>query len=269
MIPLGVRRPVFMLIVNPLLLLTAVPPAALAEGHNGPNSGPDGNWVNISENFIRQIGANNIEPTYLRGCQGLIVTPSGDLVMQTAEKGICVSKDRGATWSVVKDNNIKGRCETGFGFSLAYPDDGRMAFFCYDGLGGLSGGISLDHANTWRSFSQVTRGVEFADIDWNARDPQVILGMTHEPYRTVLSVDGGKSWKKLYKDNEAAELDSYKTCRLGVINDQTLGAITPTAAESSFRPTPVRTGNSWRMIRSSHAVRCITAGISTGTPPKA
>ncbi len=94
--------------------------------------------------------------------------------------------------------------------------------FAYDGVGGLSGGISLDHADTWRSFSQITRGVEFADIDWNTRDPQTILGMTHEPYRTVLSVDGGKSWQKLYKDNEAGELDSYNSCRLGVINDQTL-----------------------------------------------
>jgi hypothetical protein len=220
-IPVGVRRPVYLLIVGALLLLAAVPPAALAEDQNVPNAGADGNWGNVSENFIRQIGANNITPAYLRGCQGLIVTPGGDLVIQTAVKGICVSKDQGATWSVVANNNIKGRCETGFGFSLAYPYDGRMAFFCYDGVGALSGGISLDHANTWRSFSQIVRGVEFADMDWNSRDPQTILGMTHEPYFTVLSVDGGKSWQKLYKDTEAGKRDLYNDYRLGVINDQT------------------------------------------------
>ncbi|HWE02732.1 MAG TPA: hypothetical protein VG326_10010 [Tepidisphaeraceae bacterium] len=207
--------------MSALPLLAAVPQAALAEEQNAPNAGQDGNWVNVSENFIKRIGADNITPAYLRGCQGLIVTPSGELVIQTAVKGICVSKDQGATWSAIENNNIKGRCETGFGFSLAYPYDGRMAFFCYDGFGARSGGISLDHANTWRSFLQITRGVEFADIDWNVRDPQTILGMTHEPYRTVLSVDGGKSWQKLYKDNEAGELDIYKSCRLGVINDQT------------------------------------------------
>ena len=38
---------------------------------------------------------------FLQRCQGLAVTPDGDLVMQTAKQGICVSHDQGATWSVV------------------------------------------------------------------------------------------------------------------------------------------------------------------------
>ncbi len=127
--PAGIRPPVYLLIVSPSVAGGGSASRARG-GKKRAERGPDGNWVNVSENFIKQIGADNIAPAFLCGCQGLIVTPGGDLVMQTADKGICVSKDQGATWSVVKNNNIKGRCETGFGFSLAYPYDGRMAFFC-------------------------------------------------------------------------------------------------------------------------------------------
>ena len=201
-IPVCVRQPACLLIVSVLVLLVAVPRAALAAEKGGRNTGPDAAWVNVSANFTKQIGADGISPAYLCRCQGLIVTPTGHLVLQTAAKGICVSRDQGATWSVVEDNNIKGRCETGFGFSLAYPYDGRMAFFCYDGGGRLSGGISLDGAKSLAFF--------LPDSPWSGvrrhrlegADPQTIFGMTHEPYFTVLSVNRGRSWQKLYKDTE-------------------------------------------------------------------
>jgi hypothetical protein len=182
---------------------------------------PKANWVNVSEKFTKQIGDDDLKPSFLCRCQGLLVTPTGELIMQTAEKGICISKDQGANWSVVPNNNIKGRCETDFGFSLPYPYDGRLAFFCYDGTGGQSGGISLDHGDTWRPFSQLIRGVEFADVDWNTHDPRTIFGMTHEPFYTVLSTDGGKSWKQLNKDTETGGVELYNQLRLGVVDDHT------------------------------------------------
>jgi hypothetical protein len=153
-----IRRLASLLIVSAPLLAAALSPAALAAETGPPNAGSGANWVNVSEKFTQQIGADDLDPAFLRRCQGLIVTPTGELVIQTAAKGICVSKDQGATWSVAKDNNVRGRCETGHGFSLAYPYDGRMALFSFDGEGGHSGGISLDGAKTWRSFSQILRG---------------------------------------------------------------------------------------------------------------
>lgn len=187
------------------------------------------NWVNVSDAFTKQIGVHDIEPeyAYIRRCSGLIVTPTGDIVMQSGKKGICVSTDQGATWSVVADNKIAGICEEGFGFSIAYPYDGRMAFFCHggasfchDGSHGTSGGMSLDGGKTWKPFSQLQRGVELADVDWNSRDPQTIIGLTHEPYFTVLSDDGGKSWRQLYK-NETGSGPEVSFC-LGIIDGKTL-----------------------------------------------
>jgi photosystem II stability/assembly factor-like uncharacterized protein len=61
--------------------------------------------------------------------------------------------------------------------------------------------------------------VEFADVDWKARDPMVIFGMTHEPFTTVLSIDGGKTWQQPDKETETGERYPY---RLGVINRHAL-----------------------------------------------
>ena len=215
------------------LLLAAVPRAVLAAEKGGRNTGPDAKWANVSANFTKQIGADDMNPAYLCRCQGLIVTPTGHLVLQTAAKGICVSRDRGATWSVVEDNNIKGRCETGFGFSLAYPYDGRMALFCYDGGGRLSGGISLNGAGAGM-LSQIVRGVEFADVDWNAPDPQTIFGMTHEPFFTVLSVDRGKSWQKLYQGTRPANVTYTKSSDWASSTARPSRAITPDKAAWSL-----------------------------------
>ena len=183
-------------------------------------AGRPGAWENVSEAFTRQIGAYDIDAAYpyLRRCQGLIVTPPGDLVMQTAKQGIFVSKDQGATWSVVAGNGIAGRCQDASSLSLAYPYDGRMAFFCYDGAGGVSGGMSLDGARTWTPFSQLKRGVQFADVDWSATQPLTIFGVTHEPYLTVLSEDAGKSWRQLDADEDVGDI----TCWVGVIDGRRL-----------------------------------------------
>jgi hypothetical protein len=175
------------------------------------------NWVPVSEAFTKQIGVQDIEPAYLRRCIGMVVTPDGDIVIQTAIDGICVSRDQGATWSVVADNNIKGRGE---GFSMPYPYDGRMAFFAYDGAGGKAGGMSLDDAKTWKPFAQINRGVVFGDVDWNTRDPQIIFGLTHEPYFSVLSTDGGKSWRQINSAETGSGPES-NYC-LGVLDGKTL-----------------------------------------------
>jgi len=182
-------------------------------------------WQNVSAEFTKQIGVDEIEPAFMRHCIGLMVTPTGELVMLTANKGICVSKDQGATWSVVADNAVSGRSEGGFGFSVAYPYDGRMAFFCYDGMGGTAGGMSRDGAATWSAFAQMQRGLEFADVDWSAHGPNTIYGMTHEPYFSIMSGDDGKNWRRLDPEESGGGAES-RYC-VGIIDAKTLTRYNP------------------------------------------
>jgi hypothetical protein len=184
-------------------------------------------WENVSAAFTKQIGADDVAPAppYNCRCNGLIVTPTGDIVMQTFTKGVCISKDEGATWSVVADNGVKGVCENGFDCAIPYPYAGRMAFFCHDGAEGMSGGMSLDGGKSWSPFFQVNRGVQFADVDWNAREPLMIYGMTHEPYYSVLSVDGGQDWRRL-DEHETGSGPEVNYC-VGVVNEKTLVRFNP------------------------------------------
>ena len=196
---------------GPRAILTAAEPD---EARLNPNS----NWENVSAAFTKEIGADNLEPAFLRHCTGLIVAPTGEIFMQTAKQGICLSRDQGATWSANINHKVTGRCEHAYGFSIAYPYDGRLAYFSYDG-GDEAGEMSLDGGQTWKSFAPSHRGLEFADVDWSARDPQTILGVTHEPFFTVLSNDGGKSWQQLYKDDEGSR---YVIYNVGVIGGTVL-----------------------------------------------
>jgi photosystem II stability/assembly factor-like uncharacterized protein len=198
---------------------------------------PD-HWDNVSEAFSKRIGVDAINPPYLRNCTGLIVTPTGDIFIQTATKGICVSQDQGATWSVVAGNNVTGRCENGFCFSIAYPYDGRMALFCYDAQ--TSGGITLDGGKTWKPFSKNHRGLQFADVDWSTPDPQTILGLTHEPYFTILSDDCGKSWRQIYQDQTP-------TYALGVIDGKTFTRFVP-KKHGNFIELSTDAGQTWARV---------------------
>jgi photosystem II stability/assembly factor-like uncharacterized protein len=184
-----------------LLLLAAwLTQAAAAEPQ--PKTEPPADtapWENITDAFFKKIEVHDLSPTHLRRCVGMAVAPTGEVFTVTSKgNGICLSKDHGETWSVVPGNNITGRCETGFGFSMAYPYDGRLAFFTIDG----TGGISLDGGSTWRPFGKLLRMLEYADVDWSTTNPQTIFGLLHEPYFTVLSTDGGSNWQQIYKDTE-------------------------------------------------------------------
>ena len=204
------------------LSMTAV---SLAAGE-ASDADKNGSWENISDAFFKKLDVYDITPSYLRRCVGMAVTPTGEIFVMTSKgHGICVSKDRGATWAEVPDNKITGRWETGFDFSIAYPYDGRLAFFCTDG----TGGISLDDGNTWRPFTKLLRSFEFADIDWSTKDPQKIFGVLHEPYFTVLSADGGRSWQQLYKDTEAVKDAQKKVMSycIGVVDANNLVRYVP------------------------------------------
>ncbi len=178
-------------------------------------------WENISDELFARLGVGDMKPDYMRRCVGMAVTPVGEVfILVSKNHGVCVSRDQGATWTVAPGNNVSGRCETGFGFSMAYPYDGRLAFFSIDG----TGGITLDGASTWRPFAKILRSFEFADVDWNVKDPQTIFGLLHEPFFTVLSTDGGRNWEQIFKDAEApkeAQKSVSQYC-LGLIDANTL-----------------------------------------------
>ncbi len=178
-------------------------------------------WENITDEFFKKLEVYDMKPDYVRRCVGMTVAPTGEVFILTSkENGVCVSKDHGTTWTVVPGNKVTGRCETGFGFSIAYPYDGRLAFFCIDGTGGMT----LDGGGTWRPFTKLLRMFDYADVDWNTKDPQTIFGLLHEPFYTVLSTEGGRTWQQIYKDAEAPK-EVQKTTRqyhLGIIDANTL-----------------------------------------------
>jgi len=205
-------------------------------------------WENVSAAFTKQIGVDELEPAYYRRCRGLMVAPTGDIIMLTA-KGICVSKDQGATWSVVPGGkNIAGQSGGGFGFSMPYPYDGRMAFFCWDGTNWLSGGMSLDGAATWKGFSQLSRGLQFGDIDWNTHDPKIIYGMTHEPFFSIMSSDGGKSFRRIAPDETGAAVEGY--C-MGVIDGATLTRYNP-SLDGGVIELSEDAGQTWTQVADYH-----------------
>jgi len=200
---------------------TNTPAPAVSNNSPAPTTNNTENWEDLTDAFFTQIGANNAKPSYAVNCSGMIVTPNGDVFILTGNKnGVCVSRDQGATWSVVPNNNVFGTDNNGFEFSMPYPYDGRMAFFGQDGEGqSVAGGITLDDGKTWKPFSKYKRNMEFGDLDWNTHDPQTIFALTHEPYFTVVSNDGGKSWQQLYPDETGGrEEASYS---LGVVDAKT------------------------------------------------
>jgi hypothetical protein len=202
------------------ILMRSVTCALLASTWMGLMAGEGGQaetatWLSITDDVFRKSGVYDLKPAYVRRCEGMIVVPSGEVfALLGMDHGVLVSKDQGATWTEC-GGKVTGRCESSTGFSVAYPYSGRLAFFTIDG----TGGISLDGGATWRPFGRILRNFEFADADWGAKEPQTFFGLTHEPYFTVLSTDGGLAWTQLYKDAENGADSSWS---MGVINATTL-----------------------------------------------
>lgn len=215
-----------------MLLTTSMALEVLAEDKVSGKTGQSVDtapWENISDELFKRLEVYDMTPAHIRRCLGMAITPTGEIfILASKNHGVCVSKDHGATWSVIEGNKVTGRCESGFGFSIAYPFDGRLAFFCIDGTGGMT----LDGAKTWRPFTKLLRMFDFADVDWSAKVPQTIFGLTHEPYFTTLSTDGGSSWQQIYKDTEAPNdaQKSVKQYRLGIIDANTLVRFHPDQA---------------------------------------
>ncbi len=215
-------------------------------------------WENVSAAFTKEIGADDIQPPHMQRCLGMIVAPTGDVIIHTYN-GVCLSKDAGAHWSVVADSKVTGVGGKESRSSIAYPYDGRMAFFLFDGTVG-PGGISLDGGQTWKPFSQLHRGLEFADIDWNTHDPQTIYGLTHEPFFTASSKDGGQSWQMPYKDKEETGKGIESNYCMGVIDANTLTRYRPNPPTGPTNPPggilerSTDAGQTWTQVATNYQV---------------
>ncbi len=200
-----------------------------------PAAGP-APWENISDEFFKSIGVYDLKLEYSRRCVGLGVTPTGEVFIVVPEKGICVSKDHGKTWTEIPGNKISGRGEFGF-FSIAYPYNGRIAVFTIDG----KGGVTTDSGVTWRTWGPHHRGFDFGDLDWSTPEPKIIYARSHEPTYRVLSTDGGATWTRLDANESETVSVGY---RLGVVNATTLvQALGPTARSGIFLSTDQ--GKTW------------------------
>jgi hypothetical protein len=109
--------------------------------------------------------------------------------------------------------DVSGRCETSFSLN-ADPAGKRLACFMLDGKCAWTG----DGGQIWQAMASVGRNWDFAAVDWSTPDVKNIIAGLHESGGQVLtSVDGGKSWKKLFKDKEFD-----KSGGLGIFDARTL-----------------------------------------------
>ena len=96
----------FLLLASLHMQVPAAEPAAKAA--QPADTAP---WENISDEFFKKIEVHDLPTTYLRRCVGMAVAPTGEIfVIASKGHGVCVSKDHGASWTVVPGNNVTGRC---------------------------------------------------------------------------------------------------------------------------------------------------------------
>jgi photosystem II stability/assembly factor-like uncharacterized protein len=75
-----------------------------------------------------------------------------------------------------------------------------------------------DGGKTWQAMADVGRNWDFAAVDWSTPEVMhVVAGLHESGGQVLLSVDGGKSWTKLFKDREFD-----KSGGLGIFDAKTL-----------------------------------------------
>jgi len=190
-------------------------------------------WENITLQFFVDA-ANRPSPggSSTAGLYGLFVNArTGDVVVNYSpwnEKvavkpvGLYVSRDQGNTWTMMAENPVSGRGQTGFWCNGPGPFDGRMVLWTIDGVSASTS----DAGVTWTKIGRQGRGFDFGDLDWTSPKPQTLFALEHEPWFRVLSTDGGQTWKRL---DEAADKESFARNknwypRLGVLDASTLVA---------------------------------------------
>jgi hypothetical protein len=171
-------------------------------------------WVNLSDPIVQKLKAEGKKFGFAGETAGVAVdAASGDVYMIVNGQGIWKSADGGKTFARSDDGKVGGRCETSFALN-ADPAGKRLACFMLDGKCGWT----VDSGATWNAMADVGRNWDYAAVDWSGDSVRNIFAAHHEDGgQTLLSTDGGKTWKKLFKQ---AEFD--KTGGLGIFDANTL-----------------------------------------------
>ena len=183
--------------------------AELAAGQEQPH------WVSISDSVVAKVaGDSKNAPSFERETAGVAVDPmSGDVYMIVNKHGVWKSTDGGKTFARCDGGKVSGRCETAFALNVD-PAGNRLACFMLDGKCAWTG----DGGKTWHAMADVGRNWDFAAVDWSTPEVMNILAGLHESGgQVMLSVDGGKSWVKLFKDREFD-----RTGGIGIFDARTL-----------------------------------------------
>ena len=182
---------------------------ALAAGQEQPQ------WVPISDAVVaKAAGDNKKAQSFERETAGVAVDPmSGDVYMIVNKQGVWKSTDGGKTFARSDGGKVSGRCETAYALN-ADPAGNRLACFMLDGKCAWTG----DGGKTWQAMADVGRNWDFAAVDWSMPEIKNIFAGLHESGgQVMLSVDGGMTWKKLFKDREFD-----KSGGLGIFDAKTL-----------------------------------------------
>jgi photosystem II stability/assembly factor-like uncharacterized protein len=183
--------------------------AQLAAGQESPK------WVPISDAIAAKVASDNKKvPSFERETAGVAVDPmSGDVYMIVNKHGVWKSTNGGKSFERSDGGKVSGRCETSFSLN-ADPAGKRLACFMLDGNCAWTG----DGGKNWQAMANVGRNWDFAAVDWSTPEVKNIFAGLHESGGQVLSsVDGGKTWTKLFKD---PEFD--KSGGLGIFDARTL-----------------------------------------------
>lgn len=178
-------------------------------------TGQEPQWRSISDTVVAKVAEGGKKAaSFERETAGVAVDPmSGDVYMIVNKHGVWKSTDGGKTFARSDGGSVSGRCETSFSLN-ADPAGKRLACFMLDGKCAWTG----DGGATWQAMANVGRNWDFAAVDWSTPDVKNIFAGLHESGGQVLaSVDGGKSWKKLFQDKEFD-----KSGGLGIFNARTL-----------------------------------------------
>mgnify|MGYP002623681583 CR=1 FL=1 len=145
-----------------------------------------GSWVAISEEVTSQV-----KPGYPGKTAGVTVDPAtGDVFMVVPDQGIWKSTNQGESFSRIDEENIGGRCETGYALNFD-PAGKRLACFMIYG----SSASTTDGGKTWNRWK--TSHLDFGAVDWE-KTGKALLGFRHENHAIItLSEDGGETWTDL------------------------------------------------------------------------
>ena len=171
-------------------------------------------WVPISDAAVAKATETKKTNSFEKETAGVTVDPmTGDVYMIVNRHGMWKSTDGGKTFERCDGGKVSGRCETSFSLN-ADPAGSRFACFMLDGKCAWTG----DAGKTWTAMTDVGRNWDYAAVDWSTPDVKNIFAGHHESGGQVLtSIDGGKSWAKLFKQKEFD-----RTGGLGIFDAKTL-----------------------------------------------